>query len=81
MKEYTFDKQGRELLESFHDTFDELGAVTEQLAQYVAFYYDRDRYAFLDKVAHCCDYYTSTDEISKCFDNMSESLKDMYFRV
>ncbi len=81
MAEYYFEKQGAELLDAFCEALEEVSAATEQLAQYVAFYYDRDRYAFLEKVAHCCNYCYLVDSISKCFDNLSERQQGTYFQV
>ena len=80
MAEYFFDKQGSALLSDLCEAIEDLKAVTEQIAQYVAEQHDRDRYAFLDRVAHCCDYYTSTEDINRCFDYLSEGQRYKYFR-
>ena len=80
-REFFFDKQGSELLADFCEALEEMKDATERLAQYVYSEHERDRYGFLHKVAHCRDYYYCVDEISKCFDSLSEGQQNKYFMV
>ncbi len=81
MTEYYFDSRGVELINGLYEALDEVREATEQLAQYVYEDHERDRYAFLHKVAHSRDYYNLADVICKCFDSLSESDQDLYFQV
>lgn len=81
MKEYYFDNQGVELLNNFCGALEGVREATEQLAQYVYTEHNKDRYGFLHKVAHCCDYYELADLICKCFGSLSEEDQDIYFLV
>lgn len=69
------------MLRDLCDALGEEYEATQRLAQYVAKEYDRDRYSFLDQVAHCCDYYTYATSISQCFNNLSEEDQYRCFRV
>ncbi len=81
MSEYIIDHQGAELMENLILALEEVYEATEHLAQYVAKEHSRDRYRFLDKLAHCSDYYTVADDVAKCFYGLSQNLQREYFRI
>ena len=81
MREYFIDDHGADLLSTLDELLVEVMETTEELAQYVAKKHDRDRYGFLDKIAHCSDYYYLEEAISKCFGSLSENQQKTYFRI
>ena len=81
MIEYIIDHEGAVLMADLWQALEEVYEATEQLAQYVAKEHRGDRFEFLNKLAHCSDYYTVANDVAICFYNLRQDLQKKYFII
>ena len=67
MNEFYMQAEARELLEDFENAYSEAWFDAQDILKYIEEKYGGDRQAFLDNVAHSCDYCSAAEALKSVF--------------